>query len=186
MGYLKTIALIAGYGILFGLPAHGQLTASRCDPSLGLTKMEHQPPKGRLQDAGSPQAMNIIKLNKKAIPLLIGCLTDETKTKDSVEDYWGVTTVGDIAFLFLCDLFTDSSWQHSTIDGVVNWETVEAEYPHTDSAYAWYSYVKKHGRKQVQNVWYKRWKEEEQAIFWDEKEQCLKVHPRATRKTDQH
>jgi hypothetical protein len=130
--------------------------------------------------------MNIIRLNKKAIPLLIGCLTDETKTKDSVEDYWGVTTVGDIAFLFLCDLFTDSSWQHSTIDGVVNWETVEAEYPHTDSAYAWYSYVKKHGRKQVQNVWYKRWKEEEQAIFWDEKEQCLKVHPRATRKTDQH
>jgi hypothetical protein len=186
MRHLKIILLIAGYWLLIGLPADGQSIASKCDPSLGLAKMEHQPPKGRLQDAGSLQAQNIVRLNKKAIPLLIGCLTDETKTKEPVEDYWGLTTVGDAAFLFLCDLFTDSSWQHSTIDGVVNWTTLEAEYPHAPSAYAWYSYVRKHGRKYVQNVWYKRWKEEEQAIFWDEKEQCFKIGPHAAQQKNQH
>jgi hypothetical protein len=49
-----------------------------------------------------------------------------------------VTTVGDITFFFLCDLFTDSSWQHSTIDGVVNWTTLEAECPHAPASYAWF------------------------------------------------
>ena len=75
------------------------------------------PPQGRLQDVGSPQATRIIELNKKAVPLLIACLTDEAKTMKPIEDYWPAITVGDIAFFFLCDLFTDSSWQHSTIDG---------------------------------------------------------------------
>ena len=177
MRYLKSIALITGCALFSVLPSHAQSSLSKCDPSLGLAMMDHQPPKGRLQDAGSPQAMNIIRLNKKAIPLLIGCLTDETKTKESIEDYWPVTTVGDIAFFFLCDLFTDSSCQHSTIDRVVNWQTVEAEYPHVNDAYAWYSYLKKHGRKQVQSVWYKRWKEVEQLAYWDEKEQCFKIRP---------
>ena len=69
---------------------------------------------------------------------------------------------------------------------MVNWTTLEAEYPHAPSAYAWYPYLKKHGRKQVQNIWYKGWKEKEQAIFWDEKEKCFKIDPHASQKTNQH
>jgi hypothetical protein len=136
--------------------------------------MEHMPPKGRLQDVGSPQATRIIELDKKAIPLLIACLTDETPTKKSIEDYWPVTTVGDIAFFFLCDLFTDSSWQRTTIDGVVDWHTLQTEFP-GPAPNAWYSFVEKHGRKYVQNVWYKRWKQVEADVVWDQKEQCFKV-----------
>jgi hypothetical protein len=86
-----------------------------------------------------------------------------------------VTTVGDIGFFFLCDLFTDSSWQHSTIDAVVNWKTLEAEYPQQAAFNAWYSYLKKHGRKHVQDVWYKRWNEVEPTVAWDAKEQCFVV-----------
>jgi len=121
------LALI--FAFVLGLPANGQPVLSKCDLFLGLSKIEHMPPKGRLQDVGSPHAARIIELNKKAIPLLIACLTDETRTKKPIEDYWPVTTVGDIAFFFLCDLFTDSSWQHSTIDGVVGWQTLEKTLP---------------------------------------------------------
>jgi hypothetical protein len=148
--------------------------------------MEHMPPKGRLQDAGSLQATRITELNKKAISLLIACLTDETQTKEPIEDYWPVTTVGDIAFFFLCDLFTDSSWQHSTIDGVVNWKTLEAEYPNEAAFNSWYSYLKKHGRKHVQNIWYKRWEQIKRDAVWDQKEQCFKIDANAARSTSQN
>lgn len=168
--------------LLFRIPAKGQPTNSRCDPSLRLSKMEHMPPKGRLQEFNSPQAKRILELRKSAISLLIACLTDETQTKESIEDYWPVTTVGDIAFFFLCALFTDSSWKHSTITGVINWETLQREYSHEPSSNAWYRCLEKHGRKHVQDVWYKRWKEEEHAISWDAKEQCFRIDPKAPEK----
>ena len=183
MGRLKAVILMAGYGLLFTLPLQGQSRTVKCDTSLGLA---HLAPtlqaKGRLQDLGAPQTMHILELKKKAIPLLIGCLTDDTRTKEPIEDFWPVTTVGDIAFIYLCDLFTDSTWEHSTIDGVVNWKTLETEYPNEPSWNAWYSFVKKHGRKHVQDVWSNKWKDEGPAIFWDDKEKCFKIGPHSTQK----
>src|SRR5579863_4330575 len=137
--------------------------------------MKHTQPKGRLQDAGAPQTIHLVELGKKAIPMLIACLTDETKTREPIEDFWPVTTVGDIAFFYLCDLFTDSTWAHTTIDGVVNWKTVEAEYPNAPSSTAWYEFVRKHGRRYVQNSWSKKWDEVGSSISWDSKEQCFKI-----------
>jgi hypothetical protein len=140
--------------------------------------MKHTMPKGRLQDAGASQTAHIIELGTKAVPMLIACLTDQTRSKEPIEDFWPVTTAGDIAFFYLCDLFTDSTWDHSTIDGVVNWMTVDAEYPDSPAWMAWHEFVKKHGRRYVQNSWYKKWKEEQSNLFWDAKEQCFKVrHP---------
>lgn len=137
--------------------------------------MQHTPPKGRLQDAGAPQTVHILELGNKAIPMLIACLTDETKTKEPIEDFWPATAVGDIAFFYLCDLFTDSTWEHSTIDGVINWKTVESEYPNEAAWTSWSEFVKKHGRKYIQNSWTKRWRAEQSVIFWDAKEQCFKI-----------
>src|SRR6266850_478155 len=174
MRRLKTVVLIAGCALLFALPIHAQSRAAKCDPSLSLAGMGHTQSKGRLQDAGAPQTRHIVALGT-AIPLLIACLRDETKTKESVVDFWPTTPVGDIAFFYLCDLFTDSTLEHSTVDGVVTWKTLEAEYPDPPSWTAWYKFVEKHGRRYVQNAWTKKWKEEESAIFWDEKEQCLKI-----------
>ena len=182
MRHLKTVVLIAGCALLFALPIHAQSRAAKCDASLGLADMGHTPPKGRLQEAGAPQTRHIVALGKNAIPLLIACLRDETKTKQPVEDFWPTTTVGDIAFFYLCDLFTDSTWEHSTIDGVVTWKTVEAEYPGSPSWTAWYEFVGKHGRRYAQNSWSKKWKEAESAIYWDEKEQCFKIGPQATKR----
>ena len=61
---------------------------------------------------------------------------------------------------------------------------MEAEYPNEPSWTAWYSFVKKFGRKHVQNVWANKLKEEGGAIFWDDKEKCFKVGPRSTQKND--
>jgi hypothetical protein len=173
--------VLAGCASLFAFPLQAQSNKTKCDSSLGLAQMQNtQQPKGRLQDAGAPQTVRILKLGKNAIPMLIACLTDETETKEPIEDFWPVTTVGDVAFFYLCDLFTDSTWEHSTINGVINWKTVQAEDPNSAAWTSWYEFVKKHGRKYVQDAWSKRWKEEESAIFWEAKEQCFKVGPPAT------
>ena len=104
MRRLKTVILIAGCVLLFVLPLRAQSRGAKCEPSLDLANMQHTPPKGRLQEAGAPQTKHILELGKKAIPLLIACLTDQTRTKEPIEDFWPVTTVGDIAFFYLCDL----------------------------------------------------------------------------------
>lgn len=182
MSHLKTVilSLVAGFAFVVALPLRAQSRTAKCDPSLDLVNMQLTPPKGRLQEAGAPQTRHILELGKKAIPILVACLTDQTRTKEPIEDFWPVTTVGDIAFFYLRDLFTDSTWEHSTIEGVVTWKTLKAEYPDSPSWTAWYEFVKKHGRKYVQNMWSEKWKEKEASIFWDDKEQCFKIGPQAT------
>ncbi len=168
----------AGCLVFVALPLHAQSRTASCDQSLGLSQMQHVPPKGRLQENPSPQTLRILALGKSAIPMLIACLTDETRTKEPIIDYWGVTTVGDIAFFYLSDLFTDSTWEHYTISGVVTWKTVQADYPNAPSSEAWYRFLKKHGRRYVQSNWSNKWKEDQSSIFWDPKEQCFKISSR--------
>src|SRR5437879_13128267 len=106
MGRLKTAILIAGYGLLSALPLHGQSRTVKCDSSLGLANMAYTVQyKGRLQDAGAPETMHILGLKNKAIPLLIGCLTDEKRTKEPIGNFWPVTTVDDIECLCVYSLF---------------------------------------------------------------------------------
>ena len=181
MKLFGAVLVLVGWAFLFGGPIAAQSRLQECDPSLGLAHMQHTPPKGRLQDAGAPQTEHILKLGKKAIPMLIACLTDETRTKEPIEDYWPVTTVGDIAFFYLCDLFTDSTWRNSTIDRVPDWKSVEAEYPDEAASGAWYEFVKRHGRKYVQGAWWRRWKEVQASVVWDDKEQRFKVAAKASK-----
>jgi hypothetical protein len=175
-----------GLFLFLGLTVNAQSTTSICDPSLGLSEMKNMPPKGRFQDTGSLQAKRIIELNKKAIPLLIACLTDESYTENPVKDDWPATTFGAIAFFFLCDLFTDSK-QHTTIDGVVNWQTLKVEFPNETAYKSWSSYLKKHGgRDQLQSVWSKRWEQIKGDVVWDQKEKCFKVGAKAARSASQN
>jgi len=80
--------------------------AARC---IDLHLAEMQPSvaeKGRMQDMPDTKAARrVLKRGKRAIPALISCLTDESRTKHSVFPFWPETTVGDIAFVFLTDLF---------------------------------------------------------------------------------
>ena len=145
---------------------------------LGLPEMQPSiAAKGRMQDVRDTEtARNILSRGKLAIPDLITCLTDAHKTKLPVFQYWAETTVGDIAFVFLTDLFTDSTYEHSTVDGVPSWKLIQAESPEQPAEQAWRKYVAKHGRKHVQKLWQEMWKENESSIYWDDSERCFKVH----------
>jgi hypothetical protein len=80
---------------------------------------------GRMQDAPDTEtARAVLARGKQAIPELITCLTDTRKTKRPVFQYWSETSVGDIAFVFLDDLFTDSTWEHLTVNGLPSWKSI--------------------------------------------------------------
>jgi hypothetical protein len=106
---------------------------------LGLPQMQPSlAAKGRLQDVpDTDAARNVLARGKQAIPELITCLTDARKTKRPVFQYWSETTVGDIAFVFLTDLFTDSTWVRLTVDGLPTWKSIGSESPHEPGEQAW-------------------------------------------------
>ena len=120
-------------------------------------------------------ARKVLSRGKEAIPELITCLTDTRKTKRPVFQYWSQTTVSDIAFIFLTDLFTDSTWKHPTVNGIPSWASIQAESPDQPAEQAWRSYIAKHSTKYVQEVWQEIWKENESRIYWDDSERCFRV-----------
>jgi hypothetical protein len=64
--------------------------------------------KGRVQDCDG-SVMNQIRADgKTAIPVLILQLTETARAKYQISDYWGDTRSGDVAYVVLNDLFTDT------------------------------------------------------------------------------
>jgi hypothetical protein len=132
--------------------------------------------KGRMQDVpDTDSARTVLARGKQAIPELITCLTDARKTNRPVFQYWSETSVGDIAFVFLTDLFTDSTWEHLTVSGLPSWKSIQSESPGQPAEQAWRNYVAKHGRKQIQEQWQKMWSERGSNVYWDDSEHCFKV-----------
>jgi hypothetical protein len=130
--------------------------------------------KGRLQDLGycDSNLMNqIVADGKDAIPVLISQLRDTRPTKKPIYDYWSPTTAGDIAFFILHDLFTDADWKSFTMPGL--------ELPFDNcGSYAedcWQKFLKKHGRKFVQDQWLAAWKKNKERIYWDDKSRCFRL-----------
>jgi hypothetical protein len=131
--------------------------------------------KGRLQDKGYCESKlmdRIIGQGKGAIPMLIWQLTDTRhKTKEPIYDYWGETNTGDVAYFILHDLFTDSDWKTFNLPGV------ESPYDKCDEAsdVCWRRFLKKHGRKFVQDQWLAAWKANKDRVYWDEQARCFRL-----------
>jgi hypothetical protein len=181
--------LLKAHGILFlllfSLPAFGQTKSAFCDSRLGLIRMTPTGyTKSRWQDALDPEGdknsiqskevHRVLRLGKNAVPLLIGCLTDARSTKAPVWDYWPETKVGDIAFVILCDLFSDPSGA-STLDAKIDWGDVQAESPDQPAWIAWANYNAKHGRLYVQQTWQRTWAENSNRIYWDDFTRCFRM-----------
>jgi hypothetical protein len=119
----------------------------------------------------------IIAQGKTSIPILISQLTDTRRTKEPIYDFWSYTTAGDIASFILNDLFTDSDWTTSTMPGLESLQNKEDKCE--DGAEAcWRRFLKKHGRKFVQDQWRAAWNANQDRIFWDEKARCFRVSPK--------
>jgi hypothetical protein len=130
--------------------------------------------KGRLQDKGYCESRlmdEIVSYRKTAIPILISQLTETRETKQPIYDYWSKTTSGDIAYFILNDLFTDSNWTTFNMPGL------EALKDKCDDAAetCWRKFLKKHGRRFVQDQWFASWNANKDRVYWDEQARCFRV-----------
>jgi hypothetical protein len=181
----RLMASLALFLLLGYLPACGQTKAASCDPRLGLAKMEYvglmkyrwqdaKDPEGELNPSVAREMHKILRFGKNAVPLLIACLADESKTQNSIWDYWPEPKVRDVAFDILCDLFSDAM-RKRTLEGAVMWSDVQAESPGQPTRVAWGIYNEKHGTRHVQQVWLTAWEKNKSRIYWDDSANCFKV-----------
>jgi hypothetical protein len=112
--------------------------------------------KGRVQDCSGKVMQEILAGGKGSIPILISQLTDTTRRQEPIEDYWSYTSSGDIAYIVLTDLFTDADSKTFNMPDVPDWTTVMKGCSSSAES-CWRQYVRKHGRKSVQQAWLNAW-----------------------------
>ena len=130
--------------------------------------------KGRLQDreyCRSKLVDQILARGKSAIPILISQLTDTRATKMPIFDFWSKTTVGDIADFLLRDLFTESDGETFNMPGL------EALPDNCQDAAetCWRAFLRKHGRKFVQDKWLAAWNANKDRVYWNEQARCFRL-----------
>ena len=164
------------------LPAKEQSSASVVPVSdINLASIGSIAPKGRVQDGDYNDlavVSSLIQHRKEAITYLISKLDDETKIEGHVMDYWSEVRVADVALIILTDLFTDSSWQNTTLPGV-SWDEFlqRGDNRNLTGEQVLRNYISKHGRKAIKQRWQTLWHEYRDRLFWDEKERCFRVTP---------
>jgi hypothetical protein len=146
---------------------------------INLAEIGALTPKGRVQDREynqSPVVEGLIAHGKESIPYLISKLDDETKVAAHVVDYWYDVRIGDVALIILTDLFTDSTWQKTTISGV-EWDKFLERGNDTNltGEQVLRNYISRHGRTRIKERWQHIWEANKNEILWDEKERCFKV-----------
>lgn len=132
--------------------------------------------KGRLQDCGAndPITNQILAAGKSSIPVLISQLTETTRTKEPIIDFWSYTTSGDVAFMFLTDLFTDKHGESFSMPGVPDWETVMSGCNGAAEG-CWRKYVRKTGIRSVQRSWQTAWETNRNRIDWNPDSRCFQL-----------
>jgi hypothetical protein len=132
--------------------------------------------KGRIQDPDYNQSKvvdQIIAAGPEAIPVLIGMITDTKRTKEPIFCFWPYTAIGDIAFTTLTDLFTNPSWDASTIPGA-GWDEMLGKGDSSGSERL-HNFIQKYGRAALQAKWQKIWDAYKSRIYWDSTERCFRL-----------
>jgi hypothetical protein len=129
----------------------------------------------RLQDFPSPMMDRIIAAGPKAVPILIGMIADRrmANTREPLICYWPGMAIGDIAFVLLTDLFTDTG-RKTTVPGA-DWNDLLGP---NDTVAGWeqlHGFIKKHGSSALQARWRRVWDKYRGQVFWDRKERCFKL-----------
>jgi hypothetical protein len=156
--------------------------------AIDLTTIKRIESKGRVQDHDYneiPVVDQLIALGPACIPLLIQGLEDQTvvvgrgmsgnESDRPVIAFWSETTVGDLALVILTDLFTDSTWEKTTIPGVGWNEFLDRKDKNLTGEQVLREFIEKHGRKGLKAKWHKIWELNRDKIYWDKTERCFKV-----------
>lgn len=130
--------------------------------------------KGRVQDCSGKVMQEILAGGKSSIPILISQLTDTGRTKDPIEDYWGYTSSGDVAYIVLTDLFLDADWKTFNMPDVPSW-TIVSKGCNGTSEDCWRVYLRKHGRKSVQQAWLRAWSLWKDRVYWEPSARCFRI-----------
>jgi hypothetical protein len=130
--------------------------------------------KGRVQDCSGKVMQEILAVGKGSIPILISQLTDTARTEKPIADYWDYTTSGDIAYFVLTDLFTDADWKTFNMPGVPDWTAVMRGCD-SDAEGCWREYLRKHGRKSVQQAWLRAWRLWKDRVYWEPTARCFRI-----------
>jgi hypothetical protein len=130
--------------------------------------------KGRTQDCSGKVMQEILAGGKSSIPILISQLTDTALTEEPIEDYWGHTNSGDVAYIVLTDLFLDADWETFNMPGVPDWPTVMKGCD-LGAEGCWRKYLRKHGRKSVQQAWLRAWNLWKDRVYWEPTARCFRI-----------
>jgi hypothetical protein len=132
--------------------------------------------KGRLQDVSSKVMDQIIAAGPKAVPVLIGMITDArmAKTKEPIICFWPGMAVGDIAFCLLSDLFMNADWTKSTMPGT-GWDEMLGPAGDLPAWEQLHGFIRKHGRVALRDKWQLLWDKYGGQVFWDANERCFKL-----------
>jgi hypothetical protein len=131
--------------------------------------------KGRVQDCSGTVMQQILADGMDAIPILISQLTETTRTKNEISDYWGGTRSGDVASVVLTDLFTTPGAQVTEMPGVPDWSAV-TKGCHSTAQGCWDEYLRKHGRMAVRQAWLRAWNLHKDRVYWDAQARCFRLH----------
>ena len=148
--------------------------------AIDLLKFDEAPgtchAKGRLQDkeyCRSNMMDEIVARGKAAVPLLIQQLTDPRALQNPIFDYWNTMTVGDVAYVILFNLFTDSDRKTFNLPGLVEFnKTFTCD---VGAWQCWNDFVRKHGRKFIQDKWSAAWSANQNRAYWDEDARCFRL-----------
>ena len=130
--------------------------------------------KGRVQDCSGKVIQQILADGKDAIPILVSQLTETTRTKERIADYWANTRSGDVAFIVLTDLFTNTDGNTFEMPGVPDWAALMKGCTSTSQG-CWDQYLRKHSRMSVRNAWAHAWESRKDQIHWDSTARCFRV-----------
>lgn len=157
------------------------IVAKRPLELVDISKMTTLAPKGRIQDGKTALgdtnhiAIDLVANGKDSIPFLINQLEDETDMDRHTMNYWYQLYVGDMAHIILTDLFTDQTGMNSTVPGF-GWDEFLERGNDKDimGEEVLRRYIRKHGRRSIQQRWQEMWDQNKDKIFWDEKCRCFR------------
>ena len=181
------VILVGGAAVICRSSIESQVFEARARPqerarqiaAIDLAKIGHIQSKGRVQDEQYNRLEVVERLiagGKESIPFLISQLESEKRVQGQVIDFWSKVTVGDLAFIILLDFFLDPTWSGSTISGLTWEEFLEVKKDSgQDAQQQLRSYISKHGRRQIKARWQRVWEENQERLYWDEKDRCFKL-----------
>ncbi|MGA2416883.1 MAG: hypothetical protein ABSF59_20690 [Candidatus Sulfotelmatobacter sp.] len=125
----------------------------------------------RMQDFPAKTMEQFRAAGPKAVPVLIGMLTDDrtAKTREPIICYRGEMTIGDIAFCPLSDRFTNRKQTVPSTD----WNDLLGPGDHLPAVDPLHIFIEKHGIAALPLKWRRLWEKHSGHVFWDSKERCF-------------